>query len=103
MCCVMREFTFITHHGLVLLYVSGHPQCTAREMALAINITERTVHRILLDLEAQGYIKKQRTGKGSIYETIPELGLRHELTRDVMVGDLIKVLGGRRRRRPKTV
>ena len=99
----MTEWAFITHHGLVLLYVSGHPQCTAREMALAINITERTVHRILLDLEAQGYIKRQRTGKGSIYETNPDLGLRHELTRDVVVGDLIKVLGGRRRRKPKTV
>ena len=70
-------------------------------MALAINITERTVHRILLDLEAQRYIKKQRTGKGSIYETNPELGLRHNLTRDVVVGDLIKVLGGRRQRKPK--
>ena len=88
----MTEWAFITHHGLVLLYVSGHPQCTAREMALAINITERTVHRILLDLEAQGYIKKQRTGKGSIYETNPDLGLRHELTRDVLVGDLLHVL-----------
>ena len=72
-------------------------------MALAINITERTVHRILDDLEAAGYIKKQRTGKASIYETNPDLGLRHELTRDVVVGDLIKVLGSRRRRKPKTV
>ena len=99
----MTEWAFITHHGLVLLYVSGHPQCTAREMALAINITERTVHRILDDLEAHGYIKRQRTGKGSLYQTNPDLGLRHELTRDVVVGDLIKVLGGRRRRKPKMV
>ena len=92
----MPEWSFITHHGLVLLYVSGHPQCTAREMALAINITERTVHRILGDLEAQGYVKRQRTGKGSLYQTNPERGLRHELTRNVLVGDLIKVLGDRR-------
>ena len=99
----MTEWAFITHHGLVLLYVSGHPQCTAREMALAINITERTVHRILDDLEAEGYIKRQRTGKGNLYQINPDLGLRHELTRDVVVGDLIKVLGSRRRRKPKTV
>ncbi|MFH1383317.1 MAG: helix-turn-helix domain-containing protein [Chloroflexota bacterium] len=97
----MTEWTFITHHGLVLLYVSGHPQCTAREMALAINVTERTVHRILDNLEAQGYIKRQRTGKGSLFQTNPDLGLRHELTRDVVVGDLIKVLSGRRRCKPK--
>jgi len=90
----MPEWAFITNHGLVLLYVSGHTQCTSREVALAINITERTVHRILNDLEAQGYINRQRTGKGSLYQTNPELGLRHELTRDVMVGDLLHLLGG---------
>ena len=99
----MTEWTFITHQGLVLLYVSGHLQCTTREMALAINITERTVHRVLDDLEAEGYIKRQRTGKGNLYQINPDLGLRHELTRDVVVGDLIKVLGSRRRRKPKTV
>ena len=99
----MTEWAFITHHGLVLLYVSGHPQCTAREMALAINITERTVHRVLDNLEAEGYIKRERTGKGNLYQINPDLGLRHELTRDVLVGDLIKVLGGRRRRKPKMV
>jgi len=99
----MTEWAFITHHGLVLLYVSGHPQCTAREMALAINITERTVHRVLDNLEAEGYIKRERTGKGNLYQINPDLGLRHELTRDVAVGDLIKVLGSRRRGKPKTV
>lgn len=99
----MTEWAFITHHGLVLLYASGHPQCTGREMALAINITERTVHRVLDDLEAEGYIKRQRTGKGNLYQVNPHLGLRHELTRDVLVGDLIKVLGSRRRRKSKTV
>ena len=99
----MTEWNFITHHGLVLLYVSGHPQCTAREMALAINITERTVHRVLDSLEAEGYIRRQRTGKGNLYQTNPDLGLRHELTRDVVVGDLIKVLSSRRGRKPRTV
>jgi len=99
----MTEWAFITHHGLVLLYTSGHPQCTAREMALAVNITERTVHRVLDNLEAEGYIKRQRTGKGNLYQINPDLGLRHELTRDVLAGDLLKVLGSQRRRKPKTV
>jgi len=88
----MPEWTFITHHGLVLLCVSRHPQCTARKMASAINITERTVHRILDDLESQGYINRQRTGKGSLYQINPDLGLRHDLTRDVVVGDLLHIL-----------
>jgi len=102
----MTECTFITHHGLVLLYVSRHPQCTAREMALAINITERTVHRVLDDLEAERYIKRQRTGKGNLYQINPDLGLRHVLTRDVVVGDLLQILSsshkGKRRAKQRS-
>ena len=88
----MTEWVFVTHHGLVLVYISRYPQCTARDMALAINITERTVHRVLNDLEAQGYIKRERTGKGNLYQINPDLGLRHELTRDALVGDLLHIL-----------
>jgi uncharacterized membrane protein len=62
----MKEWAFITTHGLVLLYVSQNPRCTTRQMASAINITERTVHRVLRDLEDGGYITRQRTGKGNI-------------------------------------
>lgn len=99
----MTEWTFITHHGLVFVYISRYPQCTAREMASAINITERTVHRVLDGLEAEGYIKRQRTGKGNLYQTNPDLGLKHALTKDVMVGDLIKVLSDGRRETCKPV
>ncbi len=93
----MAEWTFITNHGLVLVYISKHPQCTARDMASAINVTERTVHRVLDNLEAGGYIKRQRTGKGNLYQINPDLGLRHTLTKNVIVGDLIRVLSDERR------
>ncbi len=85
---------------MVLVYVSRCPQCTTWEMASAINITERMAHRVLGDLEAGGYIKRQRTGKGNLYQINPDLGLRHALTRDVVVGDLIKVLSNGRRDKP---
>lgn len=91
----MKDWTFITNHGLVLLYISQNPRCTARTMALAINITERTVHRILDGLETEGYIKRERIGKSNLYQMNTDLGLRHNLTRDVVVGDLIEVLGRR--------
>ena len=95
----MKEWNFITNHGLVLLYISRNPQCTMREMAAAINVTERTIKRVLEDLEASGHITWQRTGKANIYEINHTRGLKHELTRDVMVGDLLRVLSGRRRLR----
>ena len=99
----MKEWAFITNHGLVLLYISQHPQCTARQMALAINTTERTIHRVLEDLEKEGYITRQRTGRGNIYQINHEHGLRHEITRDSVVGDLINLLGNKKETEaPKT-
>ena len=89
----MKEWNFITIHGLVLLYISRHMQCTMREMAAAINVTERTIKRVLEDLDTAGYITWERTGKGNIYEMNSAKGLKHELTRDVMVSDLLKSLG----------
>ena len=90
----MKEWNFITNHGLVILYMSRNPQCTMREMAAAISVTERTINRVLTDLEAEGYITWQRTGKGNVYEIDHTMGLKHELTRDVLVGNLVHILAG---------
>jgi DNA-binding MarR family transcriptional regulator len=97
----MKEWAFITTHGLVLLYVSQNQRCTTRQMASAINITERTVHRVLRDLEDGGYITRQRTGKGNIYQVSHERCLKHELTRDMLVGELISLLGRNRKLRSR--
>jgi len=100
----MKRWSFLTNHGLVLLSISRNPECTTRQIASAINITERTVHRILVDLELDGYITRERTGKGNIYQVNRELDLRHELTKTMQVGDLLRLLGGKgkqkQRRKP---
>jgi CTP-dependent riboflavin kinase len=95
----MKDWTFITNHGLILLHISQHPQCTTREMASTINATERTVHRVLIDLEKDGYITRERTAKGNIYQINTEQSLKHELTRYSVVGDLLNLLGHRRKRK----
>ena len=91
----MKKWSFLTNHGLVLLYISKNPECTTRQTASAINITERTVHRILLDLEAGGYVRRERKGRGNAYQINQELELRHELTKELQVGDLLQTLGGK--------
>jgi DNA-binding transcriptional regulator YhcF (GntR family) len=63
-----------------------------REMASTINVTERTIHRVLADLEKEGYITRRRNSKGNIYQISYKHGLRHELTRDLIVGDLLNLL-----------
>jgi DNA-binding Lrp family transcriptional regulator len=95
----MPEWNFITNHGLVLAHIAEHPRSTAREIASVANITERTAHKIIADLEAGGYIDRQRVGRNNVYCIDPNLGLRHEIARDAVIGDLLKVLGWKPRRR----
>jgi len=91
----MSRWIFITSHGLVFAYIAKHPQSTARAIASATNLTERTVHKIIAELEAEKYIGRRRVGRRNEYCVNSHTQLRHETTRDVMVGDFLKVLGWR--------
>ena len=92
----MNGWAFVTKHGLMLAYVAKHPKSTAREIASAIHVTERTVHKCIADLEAEGYIERRRVGRNNMYRVNRNLMLRHDTTQYVQVGDLLKVLGSRR-------
>ena len=69
-----------------------------REMANALGVTERSIQRVLKDLESEGYVTWQGTGKGNIYQINHTRGLKHELTRDSVVGDLLDLLGQKNKR-----
>ena len=90
----MAEWAFITNHGAVLALVAQHGQITAREIATRLNITERSVHRIISDLEGAGYLERNREGRANWYRVRHELPLRRDMRRGVAVGDLLKILTG---------
>jgi DNA-binding Lrp family transcriptional regulator len=90
----MSEWTLISRHGLVLVYIAKYPRSTAREIASAIKITERTVRKIIDDLQVAGYIDRQRFRRNNVYIINTFSPLRHKSVRDVKVGDLLKILVG---------
>ncbi|HEX6385452.1 MAG TPA: winged helix-turn-helix transcriptional regulator [Anaerolineae bacterium] len=89
----MTSWTFITNHGAVLALVGQRGRITAREIAAELGITERSVLRIIKDLEEAGYIRKRREGRSNRYEVNRNAPLRRSERRDVAVGELLKVLG----------
>ena len=93
----MKDWTFITNHGLVLLYIAQCIQCTTREIAEYLGITERTVHRAILDLENGGYITRQRTGKGNIYQVDKDQQLKNGLVSEATVVDLLTLLNTKKK------
>ena len=88
----MKEWTFVTNHGLVLSYVADHKRITSREIATALGITERRVQRIIADLEQSGYITKTRSGRHNTYVVNTELTLRHPAQRERAVKELLAML-----------
>ena len=90
-----RIWTFITNHGMVLSYIYQHPTSTAREIAGKIGVTERTTHKIISDLEQEGYLAKRREGRRNVYSVNPDLPLRHHANKDVTVSDLLAALTDR--------
>lgn len=88
----MKDWTFVTNHGLVLSYVADHKRITSREIASALGITERRVQRIISDLEQSGYITKSRNGRYNTYVVNTELTLRHPAQRDRAVKELLAML-----------
>ena len=88
----MSSWTFITNHGAVLALIGQFGQITAREIAAELGITERSVMRIIKDLEIEGYIFKERAGRANRYQINSQATLRRQETRDIVVSELLQVL-----------
>ena len=87
-----RSWTFLTNHAHVLLCISTGEELTAREMALRVGITERSVQAILTDLTAEGYLIKSKVGRRNVYDVNPDGRLRHPLEANHTVGELVAAL-----------
>jgi DNA-binding Lrp family transcriptional regulator len=87
-----NSWTFITNHGAVLAFIGQRPRVTAREIARELDITERTVLRIIKDLEQAGYLMRERVGRENRYEVHLNQPLRRQDQRSTMVGDVLKAL-----------
>ncbi len=87
-----KPWTFITNHGAVLGLIGRHPKMTARRIAAQLDITERTVLRIISDLESAGYLTRERVGRENQYEVDLDLPLRRADQRAIAVRDVLDAL-----------
>ena len=90
-----RKWTFITNHASVLTLLDREEHLTSREIAMALGITERSVIRIIKDLELEGYITKRKEGRENRYTVNKDLPLRRNDQREVSVYELIQLISRR--------
>ena len=98
----MPGWKFLTNHALVLCLIAQQPRTTAREIATTINITEKATRNIINDLESDGYITKKREGRRIRYTVYTDLPLRHEMQQDKAIGDLLEILGWKKKKRKRS-
>jgi len=88
----IKKWTFITNHAAVLTLLDHKEHLTSREIATVLGITERTVIRIIKDLEVEGYITKRKEGRENRYTINKDLPLRRNDQREVPVRELLQLI-----------
>jgi hypothetical protein len=88
----VAPFSFLTNHGLALLSIAEDPQIRMRDIATAVEITERAAQRIVSDLIHAGYIDRTRNGRRNEYSVRTDLSVSLPNQRDIDLGSLLGVL-----------
>jgi DNA-binding transcriptional ArsR family regulator len=89
-----KKWTFITNHAAVLSMLDQEGIHTAREISAALDITERTVMRIIKELETEGYITKRKQGRVNLYTLNKDLPLRRDDQQAVDIRSLLQLISG---------
>ena len=90
----MGSWSFLTNHARVLLRIAREPGIRLRDIAAALDITERTAYSIVTDLTAAGYLVKQKDGRRSHYQIQAHLPLPEPASQEPAIGDVLAVLVG---------
>lgn len=94
----MADWSLFTNHGLLMITIAKNPDMTAREISNDIGLTERTAHKIIIDLENAGYITRIKVGRQNKYRIHPTVPIKDEVT-DASLGELLATLGWKTKRR----
>jgi len=87
-----HAWTFLSNHAHALICLAGDEDCRVRDLAERIGITERATQRILADLEAAGYLVRERRGRRSHHRLVLDRPMRHPVEHDHTVRDLVEAL-----------
>lgn len=82
-------WTFLTNHAHVLLAVARDPDARLRDVAATVGVTERAAQAIVADLEAAGYLTRERVGRRNRYTVNPAGHFRHPAEANHQIGELL--------------
>jgi len=86
------RWTLLSGHGHVLVEIARNPGARTRDIAVIVDLTERTVQAIVADLVASGYVTRTRTGRRNYYTVNPDRPFRHIAQDGQRVGPVLELL-----------
>ena len=101
----MAEWSFLTNHARALLFIAHDPNARLRDLAVSLDVTERTAYGVVADLSDAGYIVKERAGRRNRYHIQEHLPFRDppfraSISRERTIGEILALFvdTGRRQR-----
>lgn len=87
----MSEWGFLTNHARALLHIARHPDVRLRDLAFALDVTERTAFGLVADLTEAGYVVKERDGRRNRYHLQPHLPVRDTIIKQRTIADVLEL------------
>ncbi len=98
----MAEWSFFTNHARVLICIARDPGIRLRDLAVALDVTERRAYGIVTDLVEARYVVKDKDGRRNRYKVDAQLPLPEPIGRERTIGDVLGLLvDADDRRRPR--
>jgi hypothetical protein len=88
----MANWSFLTNHARALVCIAHDPGVRLRDIAVTLDITERTAFGIVTDLTEGGYVVKDKEGRRNRYRIQADLPLRHAVGREPTIGEMLGLL-----------
>jgi len=88
----VSDWSFLTNHARALLFVAHDPNARLRDLAAALDITERTAFAIMADLTDAGYVVKEKDGRRNRYHIQDHLPLRDSISEQRTIGEVLDLL-----------
>jgi len=88
----MGEWSFLTNHARAMLFLAKDPDARLRDLAAALDVTERTAYGLVADLTKAGYVMKERDGRRNRYHIQDHLPLRDTIARERTMGEMLGLL-----------
>lgn len=88
----MGEWSFLTNHARALLFIAHDPDARLRDLAAALDVTERTAYGIVVDLAEAGYVVKEKDGRRNRYHIQKHLPLHDSVSQKRTIGEVLDLL-----------